>query len=92
MHRAVRHEPEGGGAHGFLNVLAATRALWDGGSVDEATAVLEQRDGSVLADGLADGGVDAARRWFTSFGSCSVIEPRDDLIALGLAPDTEDHA
>jgi len=92
LHRAVRHEPEGGGAHGFLNVLAATRALWDGGSVDEATAVLEQRDGSVLADGLADGGVDAARRWFTSVGSCSVIEPRDDLIALGLAPDTEDHA
>ena len=73
-------------------MLAATRALWDGGSVDEATAVLEQRHGSVLTDGLADGGVDAARRWFTSVGSCSVIEPRDDLIALGLAPDTEDHA
>ena len=70
LHRAVRHDPEGGGAHGFLNVLAATRALWDGGSVDEATAVLEQRDGSVLADRLADGGVAAARRWFTSFGSC----------------------
>jgi hypothetical protein len=46
--------------------------------------VLEQRDGSALAADLADGGVAAARRWFTSFGSCSVTEPRDDLIALGL--------
>ena len=25
-----------------------------------------------------------ARRWFTSFGSCSVTEPLDDLLALGL--------
>ena len=37
--------------------------------------------------GLADGGVAAARRWFTSFGSCSVTEPLDDLIALGLVED-----
>jgi len=80
LHRAVRHDPEGGGAHGFLNVLAATATLWDGGSTSDATAVLEQRDGASLT------GVDVAgaRRWFTSFGSCSVTEPLDDLIALGL--------
>lgn len=80
LHRAVRHEPEGGGAHGFLNVLAATAALWDGGSAADATELLEERDGSALA------GVDVAtaRRWFTSFGSCSVTEPLDDLIALSL--------
>ncbi len=84
LHRAVRHDPEGGGKHGFLNVAAATWVLWDGGSVDDATAVLEQRDGAALADTLAGGGVAAARRWFTSFGSCSVTEPRDDLISLGL--------
>ena len=81
LHRAVRHEPEGGGAHGFLNVLAATQALWDGGSVADAAERLEERDGTALAAGLA---VPAARRWFTSFGSCSVTEPLDDLIALGL--------
>jgi hypothetical protein len=34
--------------------------------------------------------VAAARRWFTSFGSCSVLEPRDDLIALGLLPHRKD--
>ena len=80
LHRAVRHEPEGGGAHGFLNVLVATQVLWDGGSVADATDVLEQRDGQALAATE----IGSARRWFTSFGSCSVTEPLDDLIALGL--------
>ncbi|GAA5134801.1 hypothetical protein GCM10023339_71830 [Alloalcanivorax gelatiniphagus] len=86
LHRAVRHDPEGGGAHGFVNVLAATQALWDGGSVADATGVLEQRDGAALAAGLD---VTSARRWFTSFGSCSVTEPLEDLIALGLVSDDE---
>ncbi|KRE95666.1 hypothetical protein ASG76_08595 [Nocardioides sp. Soil774] len=80
LHRAVRHDPEGGGMHGFLNVLVATQVLWDGGSVAEATDVLRERDGAALA--AHD--LSSARRWFTSFGSCSVTEPRDDLVALGL--------
>lgn len=85
LHRAVRHDPEGGGAHGFLNVMAATTALWDGGSAADAADVLEQRDGTALADtDLA-----TARRWFTSFGSCSVTEPLDDLIALSLIEKVE---
>ena len=84
LHRAVRHDPEGGGAHGFLNVLVATQVLWDGGSVADATAALEQRDGADLAASLSGPDVSSARRWFTSFGSCSVTEPLDDLISLGL--------
>lgn len=80
LHRTVRHDPEGGGAHGFLNVLVATQVLWDGGSVTDATDALEQRDGAALA--ATD--ISSARRWFTSFGSCSVTEPLDDLISLGL--------
>lgn len=80
LHRAVRHEPEGGGTHGFLNVLVATRALLDGATRDDAVALLEERDGAKLAD-VELGQV---RRWCTSFGSCSVIEPRDDLLSLGL--------
>jgi hypothetical protein len=87
LHRAVRHDPQGGGAHGFLNVMAATKALWDGGTVADATAVLEQRDGAGLAADLT-GEVASTRRWFTSFGSCSVTEPLDDLIALGLVEET----
>ena len=80
LHRAVRHDPEGGGAHGFLNVLAATRAVLDGASADDAAAVLEERDGTRLAATE----LGSIRSWFTSFGSCSVTEPLDDLIDLGL--------
>ena len=88
LHRAVRHEPEGGGAHGFLNVMAATQVLWDGGSAHDAAEALDPRDGAALAG--AD--LSSARRWFTSFGSCSVTEPLDDLVALGLvSPDLREH-
>ena len=80
LHRAVRHEPEGGGAHGFLNVMVATAALWDGGGVADAVDALEQREGATLA--ATDLG--NVRQWFTSFGSCSVTQPLDDLITLGL--------
>jgi len=80
LHRAVRHEPEGGGSHGFLNVMVATATLWDGGSAADAVDALDQRDGAALA--ATDLG--SVRRWFTSFGSCSVTEPLDDLISLEL--------
>lgn len=86
LHRAVRHDPEAGGAHGFLNVLVATQVLWDGGSAADATDALEQRDGASLAATE----LSSARRWFTSFGSCSVTEPLDDLISLGLLPDPKE--
>lgn len=72
LHHAVRHAD----GHGFLNVLAATAALWDGGSVDDAVAALESP-----APAVPDA---AARRWFASFGSCSVSEPLEDLRQLGL--------
>ena len=28
--------------------------------------------------------LEGARRWFTSYGSCSITEPVDDLVGLGL--------
>ena len=80
LHHAVRHTDEGGEKHGFVNVLAATAALWDGGTVDDAVELLEQRDADALPRDLA-----GARRWFTSFGSCSVAEPWADLQEMGLA-------
>lgn len=83
LHHAVRHTGEGGlEHHGFLNVLVATRRAFDGAPLDEVVATLEEREATVL---VADAGeLDRARRWFTSFGSCSVSEPLDDLLALGL--------
>jgi hypothetical protein len=89
LHNAVRHTAPDTGFehHGFLNVLLATRASLDGAPADEVAAVLENRDGADLArqaaalDELQAKGV---RRWFTSFGSCSVSEPVEDLTGLGL--------
>lgn len=83
LHRAVRHTgADGFEHHGFLNVLVATRSAFDGASLDEVVATLEEREPAVLVEDSDE--LDRARRWFTSFGSCSVQEPLDDLLALGL--------
>ena len=89
LHNAVRHTGVDTGFehHGFLNVLLATRASLDGSSQDEVAALLENRDGEALAAKASELSEDQAvstRRWFTSFGSCSIDEPHHDLTALGL--------
>lgn len=82
LHNAVAHtDPETGFEHhGFLNLLAATEAALAGGDVH---AVLAERDRQAVAD-LASKLPESTRRWFTSFGSCSVLEPLEDLVDLGL--------
>ena len=92
LHNAVRHTAADTGFehHGFLNVLLATRASLDGASQSEMVAVLENREGGTLAGPARALTVEQAagtRRWFTSFGSCSVDQPRHDLIALDLLED-----
>jgi hypothetical protein len=89
LHNALRHrDPETGFEHhGFLNVLLATRASLDGAPPQDVAAVLERADPDALLAGLHGAGPDglvSARRWFRSFGSCSVREPLEDLVALGL--------
>jgi hypothetical protein len=89
LHRAVRHTGAGTGFehHGFLNALLATRASLDGASTSEVSALLDERDARTVARRVAElgpTGVASTRRWFTSFGSCSIIEPVDDLVELGL--------
>ncbi len=85
LHNAVRHTGEDGFEHhGFVNVLVATRLLFDGASVDEAVVVLEQRESAALVEAARELDLAGARRWFTSFGSCSVAEPWADLRELGL--------
>lgn len=83
LHNAVRHtDPETGFEHhGFLNVLAATRASLDG---TDAVAALEQTDPGALLEGMDDDTRLRTRRWFRSMGSCSVLEPHHDLVELGL--------
>ncbi|MDQ4085572.1 MAG: hypothetical protein M3165_07095 [Actinomycetota bacterium] len=89
LHHAVRHTAGDTGFehHGFLNVLLATRASLDGAAEADAAVLLDERDPAAVAKQVADlgaAGVSSTRRWFTSFGSCSVIEPVGDLVELGL--------
>jgi hypothetical protein len=89
LHHAVRHTAADTGFehHGFLNVLLATRAALDGATRDDLVDVLEDRDGPALAEkarALTEKQAKSVRRWFTSFGSCSISEPVEDLTGLGL--------
>ncbi len=79
LHRALPHvDADGCAHHGFLTVLAATRVAFDGGSPDDVVSTLRRDDpADLLTLDLA-----GARRWFTSFGSCSVDEPMADLREL----------
>jgi hypothetical protein len=88
LHHAVRNRDQETGFehHGFLNVLLATRASLDGIGVDDVARVLDDTDAAGLAARLSSDPAEAARtrRWFTSFGSCSVLEAHEDLVELGL--------
>jgi hypothetical protein len=87
LHHAVRGVGGPGTAqHGFLNVLLAVAAAWDGAPVADVAALLERTDEAEVAAMARDATLAPARRWFTSFGSCSVAEPLEDLTRLGLLP------
>ena len=92
LHHALRHTDHATGFehHGFLNVLVATRACFDGADREEVAAVLEERAADPLFARWQEWGDDlvaGTRRWFTSFGSCSVNDPWEDLVELGLVAD-----
>jgi hypothetical protein len=84
LHDAVRHtDPETGFEHhGFLNVLLATRVALDGGDIEAALSSAEPATQLPAPEACA-----SARRWFTSFGSCSVLEVHADLVDLDLWKD-----
>ena len=103
LHHALRgeyrltYEPgsPAGPMYGFLNLLLATALLRDGGSEQDAEALLLERDAAALQFG--DDGARWRDRLFltarlsqlrqraaVSFGSCSFAEPVDELSALGL--------
>ena len=86
LHHAVRHRDHETGFehHGFLNVLLATRRAFDGGTVAEVAEVLDDHYANDLVALARTSDLAGARRWFTSYGSCSVTEPLDDLLGLGL--------
>jgi len=92
LHNAIRHTDPATGFehHGFLNVLLATRASLDGAAQDDLVQLLSREDGPELAEQarqLTEDQAASTRRWFTSFGSCSIDEPRHDLHHLNLLGD-----
>jgi hypothetical protein len=86
LHHAVRHrDHETGFEHlGFVNVLLATRVAFDGGSRDEVAGVLDDHYTNDLVAMARQSDLAGARRWFTSYGSCSIIQPLEELVGLGL--------
>ena len=69
--------------HGFLNLLVAAQAASEGAPVDTVARILAERDPAIVVAHVAK--LDAeVRTAFRSFGTCSVNEPRDELIELGL--------
>jgi hypothetical protein len=86
LHHAVRHRDHETGFehHGFLNVLLATRVAFDGGTPAEVAQVLDDHYANDLVALARQSDLAGARRWFTSYGSCSVSEPLEDLVGLGL--------
>lgn len=96
LHHAVRNTDAAHGfeQHGFLNLLLAADALLHGGTETEARALLAERDDDAVADHVADlteARVREARAAFTSFGTCSITEPLDELIGLGLVGVPDHH-
>jgi len=88
LHHAVRHTADTGfEQHGVLNVLVATRVAQQGGSAEEVTATLAQRQPDRLVqfvEAWDDHTCSDVRRAFRSFGCCGVTDPIDDVTALGL--------
>ncbi|MFG2732356.1 hypothetical protein [Streptomyces canus] len=89
LHHAIRHTDQRTGFehHGFLNVLIATAAALDAAPLTTVAGLLTERNAETVAKearGLTDDGVTALRHVFTSIGSCSVSDPLDDLLSLGL--------
>jgi len=72
--------------HGFLNLLAATRAALDGATEDELAELLTVSDAVPVVDRLraAEPQAGATRSWLRSVGCRNVPEALADLEALGL--------
>ena len=92
LHHAVRHRDHDTGFEhlGFLNVLLATRVAFDGGSREEVAQVLDDHYANDLVAMARQSDLAGARRWFTSYGSCSVSEPLEELVGLGLMDSPHD--
>lgn len=90
LHHALRNTDPVTGfeQHGFLNLLAATGAAFDGADETKLVELLAERDGARVAERVRRLSP-RVREAFRSFGTCSIAEPVEELVGLGLLrPDT----
>jgi hypothetical protein len=88
LHHAVRNTDPATGfeQHGFLNLLTAVDAAIAGAGEAEVEQLLAERRPDAVAArarAVADRAT-LVRRRFRSFGTCSIVEPLEELAALGL--------
>jgi hypothetical protein len=76
-------DPDRPTQHGFLNVLAAVEALVEGASVADAAESLRHTEPAAIG-AWSEATAARVRRRFRSFGCCGVLDPVNDLVALGL--------
>ena len=99
LHHPFRHQDPATGFvhHGFVNLLVAAALASEGEGVDEITGALADDDPASFAfdrSGIewrhhrlgASTLAETRSSLFTAYGSCSIVEPVDDLIALGVLP------
>lgn len=89
LHRAIRHRDESTGfvQHGFFNLALATHAAVLGEDAATVTALIAEEQAAPLLstyEQVSDHEARRTRGAFVGFGSCSILEPVDDLTRLGL--------
>lgn len=89
LHNAIRHRDSDTlfEHHGFLNVALAARVAAATGSHAATRAMLAERDPSEIAaraGALTASDVRAIRALFNSFSTCSIDDPVNDLLQMGL--------
>lgn len=86
LHAAVAGRDAFSGAehHGFLNVMLAAYAAQHDADGDSCARLLRERDVAAGFRGLPPDQAIEVRELFRSFGTCSISEPVDDLVRLGL--------
>ena len=95
LHHAVRNtDPQTGfEQHGFLNLVTAVDAALAGADEARVERLLAERDPDRVAAQARAAGARAlpVRGQFRSFGTCSITEPLEELVALSLLSRTGDR-
>lgn len=94
LHHAVRGTYGDEQMHGLLNVLVATHEGLNGAEAPELADVLAQERAEALVERVArltPEEAEQTRASFTAYGCCGVLDPIEELVALGLLTHTKEH-